>query len=55
MIVHFFYSAAYIADIAGIINHDLQPLSPCIHWIRPDHRIGPDRTGSDPKLAYSFA
>ena len=27
MIVHFFYSAAHIADIAGIINHDLQLLT----------------------------
>ena len=27
MIVHLFYSAAHIADIAGIINHDLQLLT----------------------------
>ena len=27
MIVHFFYSAAHIADIAGIIDHDLQLLT----------------------------
>ena len=27
MIAHFFYTAAHIADIAGIINHDLQLLT----------------------------
>ena len=27
MIVHFFHSAAHIANIAGIINHDLQLLT----------------------------
>ena len=31
MIPHFFYAAANIADIAGIINHDLQLLS---NWAR---------------------
>ena len=31
MIAHFFYSAAQIADIAGIINHDLQQLT---NWAR---------------------
>ena len=31
MIAHFFYSAAHIDDIAGIINHDMQLLS---NWAR---------------------
>ena len=31
MIAHFFYSAAHICDIVGIINHGLQSLS---NWAR---------------------
>ena len=32
MIAHLFYSAAHIADIASIINHDLQLLT---NWAKP--------------------